>query len=50
MNYIYAEYEDISDQSTFVEDDFLAEVERIKAYIRDALTINPDLNGLSFNN
>jgi uncharacterized protein with ParB-like and HNH nuclease domain len=40
---IYAEYEDISDQSTFVEDDFLAEVERIKAYIRDALTINPDL-------
>ncbi|MGB8681991.1 MAG: DUF262 domain-containing protein [Candidatus Binatus sp.] len=40
---IYAGYEDISDQSTFVEDDFFDEVERIKAYVRDALNINSDL-------
>lgn len=40
---LYAEYEDLSEQSTFIEEDFLMEVERLKSKIHEALTIEPVL-------
>ncbi|HTT77691.1 MAG TPA: DUF262 domain-containing protein [Candidatus Binataceae bacterium] len=40
---IYAEYEDITDQSSFVEDDVFDEIERIKAYISEALQYESEL-------
>lgn len=42
---LYAAYEDISEQSSFVEEDFLTEVERIKAYIREAMAAQPKIQG-----
>lgn len=42
---LYAAYEDISEQSTFVEEDFLAEVERIKAYIHGMLAAQTKIQG-----
>jgi hypothetical protein len=40
---LYAQYEDTADQSTFIEEDLLAEIERVKAYIHEALKIKPVL-------
>lgn len=43
LDNLYAEYEDISEHSTFVEEDFRAEVERIKTYTRGALAQAPGI-------
>jgi Protein of unknown function DUF262 len=43
LDELCADYEDLSDNSTFLEDDFLASVENIKSYIRDLLTIQKDI-------
>ena len=40
---LYAGHEDLSEQSTFVEEDFLSEVERVKSKIREALAVEPEL-------
>ena len=43
LDELYAEYEDISEVATFVEDDFSAEVERIKSQIAELLNLDPDI-------
>jgi hypothetical protein len=40
---LYADYEDTTEDATFVEDDFLAEVERIKTVVRGLLELKPVL-------
>ena len=43
LDELYAEYEDIDEQPTFVEDDFAAMVRNIKDHITDLLDIEPNL-------
>lgn len=43
LDELYAEYEDTSESGTFVEDDFVTEVERIKTKIGELLKIKPSL-------
>lgn len=40
---IYAEFEDLADQPTFVEEDFQATLEQTKAYVRALLALEPEL-------
>ena len=43
LDQIYAEYEDISEDATFVEDDFYAEVERIKGTIAELVNLETEI-------
>jgi hypothetical protein len=43
LDELYAEYEDVSDVGTFVEDDFVAEIGRIKAVIAEMVRIEPSI-------
>ena len=43
LDELYAEYEDISEQPTFVEDDFATTVQDTKNHITDLLRIEPNL-------
>jgi len=43
---IYANYDDILELSSFVEDDFHSEVERIRSYISGAINVLPDLKSV----
>ena len=40
---LYAKYEDLADQPTFVEDDFRQRFEKSKSYIRDLVTLDASL-------
>lgn len=43
LDELYAEFEDLDENPTFIEEDFVASVERVRGYLSDALRVKSEL-------